>query len=199
MPRQYKKRTAHRWRLGAVFGACLALALGSFYIVQLMNVADMEALTDAQRGEPDYIVEKFSAVRMNPDGKPRYIVAGDKLSHLPLTDSSTVENPLVQSFAAEKDKPPMFITSNTAKLDHVNNTVELLGNVDIRRAASANAKPMTMDTEALTIFADTDEMKTSQPVELTSGATVVRGSGMTANNATRQIKITQPRIVLPAK
>lgn len=197
MPRQYKKRTAHRWRLGAVFGACLALALGSFYIVQLMNVADMEALSDAQRGEPDYIVEKFSAVRMNPDGKPRYIVAGDKLSHLPLTDSSTVEKPLVQSFAAEK--PPMFITANTAKLDHVNNTVELLGNVDIRRAASETAKPMTMDTEALTIFADTDQMETTQPVEMTSGGAVFRGTGMTANNATRQIKLHNARVELPAK
>lgn len=197
MPRQYKKRTAHRWRLGAVFGACLALALGSFYIVQLMNVADMEALSDAQRGEPDYIVEKFSAVRMNPDGKPRYIVAGDKLSHLPLTDSSTVEKPLVQSFA--EDKPPMFITSDTAKLDHINNTVELLGNVDIRRAGSGNARPMTMDTEALTIFADTDQMRTSHPVEMSSGGSVFRGSSMTANNATRQITLHNARGELPAK
>lgn len=197
MPRQYKKRTAHRWRLGAVFGACLALALGSFYIVQLMNVADMEALTDSQRGEPDYIVEKFSAVRMNPDGKPRYIVAGDKLSHLPLTDSSTVEKPLVQSFAAEK--PPMFITSNNAKLDHVNNTIELLGNVDIRRAGSETARPMTMDTEALTIFADTDQMETKHPVEMTSGGAVFRGTGMNANNATRQITLHNARVELPAK
>lgn len=197
MPRQHRKRIAHRWRLGAVFGVCLALALGSFYIVQLMNVADMEALSDAQRAEPDYIVENFSGVRMDPGGRPRYIIAGDKLSHLPLTDSSTVERPLVQSLAP--GKPPMFIRSRTAQLDHVNNTVELVGNVDVRRAGSETAKPMTMKTEALTIFADTDQMETKLPVEMTTGATVVRGVGMSANNATRKVTVHNARIELPAR
>lgn len=197
MPRQYRKRTAHRWRLGAIFGACLALALGSFYIVQLMNVQDMEMMSDAHKGEPDYIVEKFSAVRMAPDGTPRYIISGARLAHIPITDSSTVDAPALQSFAP--DKPPMYINSKTAQLDHVNNTVELAGNVDIRRAGSPTAKPMTIRTEALTVLVDEDRMQTSLPVEMTSGATVVRGVGMTANNATRQVKIHNARIHLPAK
>ena len=197
MPRQYRKRTAHRWRFGAIFGACLALALGSFYIVQLMNVQDMEMMSDAHKGEPDYIVEKFSAVRMSPDGTPRYIVSGARLSHIPLDDSSTVVAPALQSFAP--NKPPMYINSKTARLDHVNNTVEMQGNVDIRRAGSATAKPMTIKTEALTVLVDEDIMQTKLPVEVTSGAMIVRGAGMTANNATRQIQVHQGRINLPAR
>jgi lipopolysaccharide export system protein LptC len=197
MARQYRKRTAHRWRFGVVLGACLALALGSFYIVQLMNVQDMEMMSDAHKGEPDYIVENFSAVRMSPDGTPRYIISGAKLSHLPLDDSSTVEAPALQSMAP--GKPPMYLNSKAARLDHVNNTVELLGNVDIRRAGSPTAKPMTIRTEALTVLVDEDQMQTSLPVEMTSGATVVRGLGMSANNATRQVKIYNARIDLPAQ
>jgi lipopolysaccharide export system protein LptC len=197
MARQYRKRTAHRWRFGAIFGVCLALALGSFYLVQLMQVQDMEMLSDAHKGEPDYIVENFSAVRMSPDGTPRYIISGARMTHLPLTDSSTVESPALQSFAP--GKPPMFINSKTARLDHVNNTVELVGNVDIRRAASPTAKPMTMRTEALTVLVDEDQMQTALPVVMTSGATVVRGIGMSANNATRQVKINKARIELPAQ
>lgn len=197
MARPHRKRTAHRWRFGAVFGVCLALALGSFYIVQLMSVQDMEMMSDANKGEPDYIVENFSAVRMSPDGTPRYIISGAKLSHLPLDDSSTVETPALQSMAP--GKPPMYINSKTARLDHVNNTVELQGNVDIRRAGSATAKPLTIRTEALTVLVDEDQMQTKQPVVMTSGATVVRGTGMTANNATRQVKINNPRFELPAR
>ncbi|HEY1043606.1 MAG TPA: LPS export ABC transporter periplasmic protein LptC [Telluria sp.] len=197
MPRQYRKRTAHRWRFGAIFGACLALALGSFYIAQLMTAQDMEMMSDAHKGEPDYIVENFSAVRMSPDGSPRYIISGARLAHLPIDDSSTVDAPALQSMAP--GKPPMYLNSKTARLDHVNNTVELIGNVDIRRAGSATAKPMTIRTEALTVLVDEDQMQTKLPVEMTSGATVVHGVGMTANNATRQVKIHNGRIVLPAE
>ncbi|HEU4851549.1 MAG TPA: LPS export ABC transporter periplasmic protein LptC [Telluria sp.] len=197
MARQYRKRTAHRWRFGAVLGACLALALGSFYIVQLMNVADMEMLSDAHKGEPDYIVENFSAVRMTPQGTPRYIVSGARMSHIPINDSSLVERPTVQSFAP--NKPPLVITSKNAQLDHVNNTVDLIGNVDVQRAGSATTKPLTIETEALTIFADEDRMQTALPVTVTSGASVVRGAGMMANNATRQIQIRKARVSLPAQ
>lgn len=197
MARQHRKRTAHRWRFGAILGTCLALALGSFYVVQLMNVGDMEMMSDAHKGEPDYIVENFSAVSMSPDGTPRYIISGAKMSHIPVDDSSNVEAPALQSMAP--GKPPMHINSKTARLDHVNNTVELLGKVDIRRAGSPTAKPMTIKTEALTVLVDEDQMQTKLPVEMTSGATVVRGVGMSANNATRQVKIHNARIDLPAQ
>lgn len=197
MPRQYRKRTAHRLRFGVILGGCLALALGSFYIVQLMSVQDMEMMTDAHKGEPDYIVENFSAVRMSPDGTPRYIISGAKLSHVPVNDSSTVQTPAVQSMAP--GKPPMHITAKTALLDHVNNTVELKGNVDVRRAGSPTAKPMTIRTEALTVLVDDDQMQTALPVEMTSGGMVVHGVGMTANNATRQVNIHKGRINLPAR
>lgn len=190
------KRTAHRGRLVAVVGGFLLLALGSFYIVQLMDLSEMQ-VRPGDGDEPDYIIEKFSVVRMTPDGKPRYIISGSRLEHLPANDTSIVTRPQVQSMAP--GKPPLFIRSDKGLLDHATNTVELTGNVDVEREATPDAKRMTVRTQALTVLPDDEQMKTSHPVEITTGAAVVNGSGMFADNAKRTLHIDNARMLLPKK
>lgn len=188
------KRTAHRWRLAAVVGAFLLLALGSFYIVQLMDLSEMK-MQAATGDEPDYIVEKFSVVRMTPQGTPQHIISGSRMEHLPATDTSVITRPMVQSMSP--DKPPLFIRAEQGVLTHATNTVELKGKVNIEREATPTSKRMTVRTEALTVLPDEERMLTRQPVEITTGAAVVRGSGMAADNARRTLRIDDARMQLP--
>lgn len=183
----HHKRVAHRWRLGLALGLGGVLALGSFYLLQLMNVADMDLQAQAHRNEPDYIVEKFSFVRMTPEGKPRYIIAGAKMTHRPSDDTAVIEQPYVQNLS--DDKPPMTMRANQAHLDNATGIVNLLGGVHIERPEAPGAVRLTLDTPSLRLNTDEEEMETDQPVEIIMGTGKLTGVGMRANNATEQVRV----------
>ncbi len=191
------KRTAHRWRLTITMLAGTFFAFGTFWLVQLQN-DNLDVDPDAFKNEPDYIVEKFSVVRMTPQGQPRYVVSGAKLTHRPLNDVSDVVSPVVQSIAP--GHPPTTITAQSGRIRHTENQVDLLGKVDINRPPSPDTEAMRLKTEALTIFPDEDRMASSLPVHMTLGSATITGTGMQANNATRRVKIASDgQIVYPPK
>ncbi len=189
------KRTAHRWPLLAMITGGVFLAAGTFWLVQMMNRPDVDFNPDNASNEPDYIIEKFSFVRMTPEGKPRYLFHGARLTHRPLGDVSVVERPILKSLAP--GAPPMTLQANNARIRHQENQVDLLGKVDINRPASPTTRALQMQTEALTVFPDEERMTSDQPVTMKVGSASVTGRGMQANNATRQISMGKGRMVYP--
>jgi lipopolysaccharide export system protein LptC len=173
-------------------------ALGSFWLVQVINRGELGGGADAPKTEPDYIVENFSFVRMTLTGKPRFIVSGDKLTHRPEGDISDVEKPVVQNLSPVQQ--PMTMNAERARIDHTKNVVDLVGKVDIQRAASPAAKRMTIKTEQLTVFPDEDRMTSDQAVVMTLGDASIRGIGMQADNAAQTVHFSKSgQIVLPPR
>jgi lipopolysaccharide export system protein LptC len=192
------KRTAQRWRLSVIMMAGIFLALGSFWLAQMMENQGAALGADALRNEPDYIVEKFSFVRMSPAGQPQYLISGAKLTHRPLDDSADIELPLVKSVAP--GKPPMTIDANRARIDHGNTQIHLIGDVDIERKGSASVEPMKLETEQLLILPDEDRMETDGEVFMRLGSATVRGTGMKADNAAQRLHLnSNGHIVYPPK
>jgi lipopolysaccharide export system protein LptC len=192
------KRTAHRWRLGASLIAGTVFALGSFWLVQVINRGSFSSGVEAPKTEPDYIVENFSFVRMTPDGKPRYIVSGDKLTHRPEGDISDVDKPVVLNLSPAEQ--PMTMNAERGRIDHAKNVVDLMGRVDIQRAASPKTKRMTIKTEQLTVFPDEDRMTSSQAVVMTLGDSRIQGVGMQADNAAQTVHFSKSgQIMFPPK
>jgi lipopolysaccharide export system protein LptC len=164
----------------------------------LLNRAGEQIQADKRANEPDYIIENFSFVHMSKEGKPSYIIAGDKLTHRPIDDSSVIDKPRVHSLAS--DKPPMEILSQTARVDQGNSRVTLNGTVTIDRAAAPNAQAMHMATEKLVVFPDEDRMETDVPVKMKLGDATAAANSMRANNATREVHLQGAgTLVLPPK
>ena len=130
-----RKRTAHRWQLTVIMLVGVFVAVGSFWLVQVVNQAGQEARSDQHRNEPDYIIDRFSMVRMNKAGQPAYIVSGEKLTHRPIDDSSDIDKPYVHSLSG--DQPPMNIHADTAHVDQGIRASRLNGNVDVVRPGLA--------------------------------------------------------------
>ena len=194
----HKQRTAHRWRLLLTITAGTFLACGTFWLLQVMQRSDQDLSAAASSNEPDYIVEKFSLVRMTPEGKPRYLFYGAKLTHLPVDDTSSVEQPIMQNMTP--GEAPMTINAMRARIYHGQDKVDLLGKVDINRPASASSRGMRVRTEALTIHPDEEWMESSVKVQMNLGAATVTGTGMRANNATRQLDFTsRGQLIYPPK
>ena len=181
------KRTAHRWQLSAILMVGIAFALGSFWLVQVAQNGDNDVAVDTRKDEPDYIIEKFSFVRMTPAGAPRYIISGNTLTHHPLDDTSDIEQPIVRNIAP--DQPLVNIHAQRAHLRNADNQVDLLGSVDIERPATALVKHMRIRTEALTLLPDEDIMRTALAVAIEQDATRISGVGMQADNAAQRLHI----------
>ncbi|HAT30217.1 MAG TPA: LPS export ABC transporter periplasmic protein LptC [Janthinobacterium sp.] len=190
------KRTAHRWRTIIIVMAGVFFALGSFWLLQVMNQNGLNGAPKLRDNEPDYFVDNFSVVRMTPAGQPAYIVSGIKLTHRPGDDSSDIDLPFVRKLAP--GVPATDVHALHARIDQNNSRVKLMDKVTVDRAASAAAQGMNLKTEALTVYPDNDRMETDQPVEMLLGTTFMSGIGMSANNATRQIDVAQRvRITIP--
>lgn len=181
------QRIAHRFRLSIGMVLVLLAALGSFYLLELLNREGEQMRAEQRANEPDYIIEHFSFVRLSKEGKPSYIIAGDKLTHRPVDDSSEIDKPRVHGVA--EGKPPVEIVAKTARVDDTNSRVTLNGTVTVDRAAAPNVLPLRLATEKLVVFPDEDRMETDQPVKLKLGETTASANSMRANNATLQLHL----------
>jgi lipopolysaccharide export system protein LptC len=190
------QRIAHRFRVSIALMLAMLFAVGSFWLLEVMNRSGEDLQADKRLNEPDQIIERFSLVRMTKDGKPSYIISGGKLTHRPVDDSSEIEKPVVRSLSGEN--PPMDIHAKTARIDDDNSRVVLSGDVQIDRAASGTSQQFRLRTTELTIFPNEDRMETDKPVSMVSGGATLSGTGLKVNNATSQVEVAQRlRITYP--
>ena len=180
------KRTAHRWRTLGLMLTAVFLAFGSFWLLQAIQTEDAAGVGNGLN-EPDYIVENFSFVRMTETGVPRYVMSGARLAHHPDNDVSDVSRPIVESMAP--GRPRMTMHADRAQVYHAENRIELMGNVDIARPATPKSEALRARTEALTVLADDEIVKTNRPVQMTLGAASVNGVGMVAENPTQKLHL----------
>ena len=191
------KRTAHRWRMLALMLVGVFCAFGSFWLLQLVNEQGLSVELN-RSNEPDYIVDNFSFVRMGPNGQPRYVVSGDRLTHRPMDDISYVDKPVVQGITV--DHPRVTMHAERARILHEQGQVELIDNVDVERPGTPASKPLSIKTQELTVLPDEELMKTDLPIEMKLGSATVRGTGMVANNATQQVHLaTRSQLVFPPR
>lgn len=178
---------ARRWRLLPLLAGATALALGSFWLNQLMQRKLEESLPAAPRSTPDYYVEKFSLAKMSSSGQARYIISGALLTHHPQDDSHFIEQPVLHSL--DSTRAPMVLRANRAKVEDNNSKVHMLGDVSVDRPASAGAQSFHLDTQYLLVLPDENIMQSKLPVTLRLGLSTVTGVGMIANQATRQLQV----------
>ena len=197
MPTLVNKRTAHRWRTLGLMLTAVFFAFGSFWLLQAIQSEDKVGGSPGL-DEPDYIVENFSFVRMTEAGSPRYVMSGARLVHHPKNDVSEVTRPVVQSMAP--GSPNMTVRAERGQVFHGENRVELMGKVDIKRPATPTSEALHARTEALTVLADDEIIKTKLPVRMTLGASSIQGVGMVAENPTQKIHIGgRGKIVYPPR
>ena len=164
---------AHRWRIIFTVLGAVVVALGSFWLLEVMNKNAQDINASKNVNEPDYFITNFSLVRMDLTGKPSYIVSGTKLTHYPADDSSDIDQPFVRKLTP--DMPPMNMNAELAHIDQNNTRLQLHRKVVVDRVASPKAQNLTLKTEALTVYPDEERMETDVPVDILTGASRIHG------------------------
>jgi lipopolysaccharide export system protein LptC len=175
-------RSANRLRLLIVMTAVTAMALGSFWVREVMMHGAESAGEAAQRTDPDYFVDNFNFVRASKIGQARYAVAGVRLTHFPKDDTYEITLPVVRSLSA--DRPSIVASSLRGTSNSDASYVQMFDDVKIDRPKSKFAPDFHLRSDYMQIYPDDDVMKTPRPVDIIQGDAEVTGSDMYANNAT---------------
>lgn len=181
-------RSALRFRLVAILAPIIALALGSFWLLEVMRRSSSDFIPNPQRNEPDFYVEQFSYVKISKTGNAQYHFSGAKLTHNPQDDSYDIALPVINKLGDAQS--PMTLRAERARVNSDNSQIHLYHNVHMDRPASPANERIHVKSEYLLLLPDDEIVKTDEPVEITVGQSKLTGTGMFANNAAREFRLT---------
>jgi len=173
------------------------LALGSWWLVKNTPLPEAPRATPPPRHEPDYAMHQFSIQRFAPEGPLRAKIEGDVLRHYPDTDTFEVERPRVTAYA-----PGGGVTSGSARraLSNADATeVQLLGDAQVTREATASEEGISFRGEFLHAFLKTEQVRSHLPATFTRGGAVIRADAFSYDNLDRTVSMTgRVRATFPA-
>jgi lipopolysaccharide export system protein LptC len=175
-------RPSNRLRLLVLFLMALSLALGSFWLLEVLRRNVDSSGPDAVRTDPDYYVDNFNFVRTSKIGQARYSIAGVRLTHFPKEDTYEITLPVMKSLNPEKPSITMVAQRATANSDA--SKVEMFTDVNADRPLSKFAPHFHLKSEYLEVFPDDDVVQTNLAVDIVQGNAEALGVGMYANDAT---------------
>ncbi|MES2071361.1 MAG: LPS export ABC transporter periplasmic protein LptC [Pseudomonadota bacterium] len=189
--------TADRFRLWLMVAMLAVVALGSFWVLEVMRRNNEEGNSrSAARTEPDYYVENFNFVKLSNDGKSNYHITGKRMTHRPRDDDYEIQQPQINSF--DEDKTPVTMTADRAVIAQKkalnqplkdSDEVHLYGNVNIERPDGITSKYMKLQSEYLLLLPDLNTMKTDKAVTLLTTRSETHAIGMEANSLTQEIQL----------
>jgi lipopolysaccharide export system protein LptC len=176
----------NRVRIALVLALVAALALGSFWLLEVMRRNGEGPTRTLGKDESDYTVNQFTFLRLSEQGQVKYEVSGEKLTHY-LNETYEITKPLVH--AMSDHAAPVAVQAERALIDDTARKVHMYRNVKLDRPPSGNSGHLHMDSEYLMILPDDDVMQTDRQVDIQLGLTRLSGVGMFANNTTREFRL----------
>lgn len=141
----------------------------------------------SSRHDPDFIIEGFAAVQMNPDGSRRYALSAKRMVHYPDDDSTDLELPKLVYF--DYQRAPVTVRSDTARTTQGGDDVFFEGDVQVVRSAYETNPELGIFTSFLHVIPDQDLAKTDRLVRMVEGKSTASSVGLEFDNRTRQIRL----------
>ena len=170
-----------------LLGAVTLLAAGSFWLVQLSQQSAVQTTPQSDRTEPDYFVENFTYSKVDASGRVEYVIEGAKMTHYPADKRSVINKPVVRNFSPSR--PPTTVRAETANINGDHTELKLIDNVILERAQTRGDEPLTITSDYMLVLPKKDIVKTDRHVDIRVGSMHMSGTGMLANNATRQLTL----------
>jgi lipopolysaccharide export system protein LptC len=142
---------------------------------------------NGKRHNPDAIMENFSAIKLNDQGVPRFIMAAKKMQHYPDDDNTTLEVPRLTSLSDQQ--PAIHIIAEQGAVSSKGDEVFLHHDVEVLREASAQREELTLHTEYLHIVPDRDWADTDRAVTIVDAHNTVHAIGLEMDNKARTLKL----------
>jgi len=161
--------------------------LGATYWLNQQVQPESAKPDGSKRHAPDAIIENFSAIRLDKQGVPHFMVTARKMQHYPDDDSTTLEVPRLTALPV--DHPAIHTIAKRGIVSSKGDEVFLHEDVEVLREASAQQEELTLHTDYLHIIPDKDLADTDRAVTITDAHNTVHATGLEMNNKTRTLKL----------
>jgi len=131
------------------------------------------------RHDPDYIITDGMLRKLDETGRLQYTLKAIDIRHYPDDETTDMLKPnLVYLYPT---RPTVTMVAERGHSNEGGQQVDLSGDVQITRAASAKGEAMVAFTPDLTVLPDDEKAFTKSPVLITQGKSWVKGVGMQAD------------------
>ena len=161
--------------------------LGATYWLNLQVQPQAAKPDSSKRHDPDAIIENFSAIKLNEQGVPSFIMVAKKMLHYPDDDSTTLEAPRITMLSAEH--PAIHASAKRGMVSSKGDEIFLHDDVEVLRDASAKQDQLSLQTEYLHVIPDQNLTDTDRAVTIVEDHTTVHAIGMEMNSETRTLKL----------
>lgn len=162
----------------------VVLALLAGLTFWLQKIVDRDALhsNGKLRHDPDAMAENFTLRHFDHEGRVKYRLIGPYMTHYADDDTSELKLPVLHAY--RPGAPDITISSRQAKVTSKGETVYMWDDVVLTRAGEAGRPEMVARMPYLTARPNAGLAFTSSPVEITQGASWIKGIGMEIDNNT---------------
>jgi lipopolysaccharide export system protein LptC len=134
-----------------------------------------------------YQLDHFTLHAFGENGKLAFTMTAPHLARREGNDSLYVNAP--KYFFVASDGSDWYGTSQYAWVGSDNNTVKLIGKVDIRRPPSATVHAAEIHTADATVWTQAKRMASAAPSVIQQPGSILRGTGMKADFDTRTLEL----------
>jgi lipopolysaccharide export system protein LptC len=167
-------------------GILFLLVLLTFWLSRFVQPAGAKA-DGKSRHDPDLIVERFSAQKLNPTGDVQYQLNAAKMTHYPDDDSSVLDSVLFTAY--QPGQPQITARAPTGRLLNGKDVIIMEGNVVLDSAAGPRLPATTMKTPTLTVEPDNSIAYADNGVVISSANSLVEAKHFRLNTLTREISL----------
>lgn len=180
-------QSKERIRLTLLVLLLMALVLGSFWILKIVEQGSSDEDKQLAKGKADYYIHQFRYIRMQENGTPRYDLTGDVTTHYPDSQNYLVTSPKMTSFDPKQGK--VTVVADRAVITNHHSEIHLYDNVNLDRPAFDGKPHLHVQSAYLLALPDEDIVKTDKPVMMTMDTSVLNGTGMIVNNKTQEFRL----------
>lgn len=152
------------------------------------NLPTLDEQTQAEkRHDPDYIIENFQSVRLDAQGKQKYLLNAKELRHYPDDNSTHLVMPHFSSFSPDET---VSIQSKNGRISENGKYYEFLNDVYlIRQNIHEHQDFLSLETNQLKVYPDQQFVKSETDVKIRQGESVVTAVGLDFDQNKRIVKL----------
>lgn len=164
-----------------------ALALGTWWLVNVSPPPEVQREPAPPRHEPDYTMQHFTVQRFASDGRLRVQIEGAEMRHYPDTDTLEIENPRIRAFGP--DGRVTVASAIRALANGDGSEVQLFGSAQVVREAPQPQDVVEFRSEFLHAFLDAERVRSHLPVVVRQRGAELRADGMEYDNLSRTVEL----------
>jgi lipopolysaccharide export system protein LptC len=135
---------------------------------------------------PDFIAETVRITGFAEDGKWRYALDSPRITHLPITDSTHIEQPRLQLVGHGRH---MWIDADRGEVNSKGEQVDFINNVKVERESAPPDPAMRLFSTQLTVWPQEQRAVSNVPVQITQGEIRADADNFVADNVFGAMKL----------